>query len=103
MLFFEKLMNQKASNIFDSERTIKLFCDSKLSVSVIKRVLFFLEKQDIIEMKKSQKNGNIDILLKANDELESLLETGLLKEDISRCSIIKKYIPKIRSLKLSTL
>ena len=103
MLFFDKLINQKASNIFDNERTIKLFCDSKLSVSVIKRVLFFLEKQDMIEMKKSQKNGNIDILLKANEELESLIETGLLEEDISRCLIIKKNVPKIRSLKLSTL
>lgn len=103
MIFFEKLVNQKATNIFDNERAIKLFCDSKLSVSVIKRVLFFLEKQDMIEMNKSQKNGNIDVLLKENDEFKSLIETDALKEDINRCLIIKKYIPKIRNLKLSTL
>ncbi len=103
MIFFEKLLNQKAGNIFDNERAIKLFCDSKLNVSVIKRVLFFLEKQNMIEMKKNEKNGNIDILLKADDKLDELLENDLMKEDICRCLIIKKYLPKIRSLKLSTL
>ena len=89
--------------IFDNEKSIKIFCDSKLNVSVIKRVLFFLEKQDMIEMRKNPKNSNIDILLKINDKLRSLIETGLLEEDISRCLTIKKLLPRIRSLKLSTL
>ena len=35
--------------------------------------------------------------------LTSLIETGLLEEDISRCLTIKKLLPRIRSLKLSTL
>ena len=96
--FLEKLINQKEDNIFDNEKSIKIFCDSKLNVSVIKRVLFFLEKQDMIEMR-----SNIDILLKINDKLRSLIETGLLEEDISRCLTIKKLLPRIRSLKLSTL
>lgn len=103
MDFFEKLVNQKANNIFDNERNIELFCDSKLSVSVIKRVLFFLEKQDMIEMKKNPKKGSIDILLKVDDELKNLIETGLLEEDINRCLIMKKFVPKLRSLKISTL
>lgn len=101
--FLEKLINQKEDNIFDNEKSIKIFCDSKLNVSVIKRVLFFLEKQDMIEMRKNPKNSNIDILLKINDKLTSLIETGLLEEDISRCLTIKKLLPRIRSLKLSTL
>ena len=99
--FLEKLINQKEDNIFDNEKSIKIFCDSKLNVSVIKRVL--LEKQDMIEMRKNPKNSNIDILLKINDKLRSLIETGLLEEDISRCLTIKKLLPRIRSLKLSTL
>ena len=101
--FLEKLINQKEDNSFDNEKSIKIFCDSKLNVSVIKRVLFFLEKQDMIEMRKNPKNSNIDILLKINDKLRSLIETGLLEEDISRCLTIKKLLPRIRSLKLSTL
>ena len=102
-IILEKLINQKEDNIFDNEKSIKIFCDSKLNVSVIKRVLFFLEKQDMIEMRKNPKNSNIDILLKINDKLRSLIETGLLEEDISRCLTIKKLLPRIRSLKLSTL
>lgn len=53
--FLEKLINQKEDNIFDNEKSIKIFCDSKLNVSVIKRVLFFLEKQDMIEIRKTQR------------------------------------------------
>lgn len=98
--FLEKLINQKEDNIFDNEKSIKIFCDSKLNVSVIKRVLFFLEKQDMIEMRKNPKNSNIDILLKINDKLTSLIETGLLEEDISRCFKHVCIENKVMSLQL---
>jgi hypothetical protein len=39
--FFQKLMKQDEQNIFDNEKAVRIFCDSKLAVAVIKRVLFF--------------------------------------------------------------
>lgn len=49
----------------------------------------------MIEMRKNPKNSNIDILLKINDKLRSLIETGLLEEDISRCLTIKNYCQEL--------
>ncbi len=103
VVFLEKIMENKVNNIFDNEKLVKIFCDSKLNLSVIKRVLFFLEKKDMIEMEKSQKNGSVDITLKINQEFESLIENELLQEDINRCLTIKKLLPKIKRLTLNTL
>ena len=101
--FFEKIMSQKADSIFDHERVIKFFCDSKLNVSVIKRILFFLEKQGMVELQKSKKNSHIDVLLIVNKEIEELTKSDMLKEDVKRASIVIKTLPRIRSMKLSTL
>lgn len=101
--FFQKLVNHNQQNLFDSEKSIRIFCDSRLNVSVIKRVLFFLEKQDMIDMNRSVKNSNIDVVLKESEAFTNLLDMGILEEDISRCLIIKKLLPRIRSFKLDTL
>lgn len=68
-----------------------------------KESFIFLGKARYDRNEENPKNSNIDILLKINDKLRSLIETGLLEEDISRCLTIKKLLPRIRSLKLSTL
>ena len=52
MKLFEKLIGRNELDIFENERALKLFCDSKMDVSVIKRVLFFLEKKKIFLYKK---------------------------------------------------
>lgn len=103
IIFFQKLMNHSQQNIFDNEKTIKFFCDSRLNVSVIKRVLFFLEKQNMVEMTRSIKNSNIDVILKETEAFNSLIEMRILDEDLNRCLAVRKLIPRIRSLKLETL
>lgn len=103
IIFFQRLMNHSQQNIFDKEKTIKFFCDSRLNVSVIKRVLFFLEKQNMVEMTRSIKNSNIDVILKETEAFKSLIEMRILDEDLNRCLAVRKLIPRIRSLKLETL
>jgi hypothetical protein len=101
--FFQKLMKKNVQDIFDSEKAVKIFCDSKLDVAVIKRVLFFLEKQSIVELRKSLKNGSIDVLLLRNDTLDELIKDSILKYDVEKCVIIKQSIHRLRSLKIDTL
>lgn len=103
VIFFHRLINQSEQNIFDNEKTIRFFCDSRLNVSVIKRVLFFLEKQNIVEMTRSLKNSNIDITLKESDAFNILSEMKVLDEDFNRGLTVRKLIPRIRSIKLETL
>jgi hypothetical protein len=99
----EKLIKNERLDIFENEKALKIFCDSKLDVAIIKRVLFFLERKNIVELRKSTKSGNIDILLLNNDEIEKTIHEGILKRDLEKCIIVKKLIPRIRSLKIDTL
>lgn len=103
IIFFQSLMYHREQNIFDNEKAIRFFCDSRLNVSVIKRVLFFLEKQNMVEMTRSSKNSNIDVTLKESEAFNSLLEMKVLDDDFNRCLTVRKLIPKIRSIKLETL
>ncbi len=102
-LFFQKLIKNEKLDIFDNEKAVKIFCDSNLDVAVIKRILFFLEKQNIVGLQKSVKNGSIDVILLHSDQLEKLAYDGILKEDIEKCSMLKRAIPRLRILKLDTL
>lgn len=101
--FLQKLLNNKELDLFDNERAIKIFCESKLDVSVIKRVLFFLEKQEMLELSRSIKNSNINVLLKRVDKFNELVNEGILDDDLKRCRTVKRLIPRLRSLKLDTL
>lgn len=101
--FLYKLLNSDEKDIFDTERIIKIFCDSRLDVSIIKRILFFLEKRKIVELSRSIKNSNIDVRLLENEELEALVESGALNDDLKSCMEVKKLIPRLKNLKLETL
>lgn len=103
MFFFQKLVNQKANDVFDNERAIKIFCDSRVGISVIKRVLFILEKREMVELFRSQKNSNIDVKLKKTKEFNELIKMGILDTDLEKCKKVKELVPRIRRLKLETL
>lgn len=101
--FYKKLMKQEEQSIFDNEKSIRILCDSKLTVAVIKRVLFFLEKQNMIRLEKNLKSGTIDVILIHNDIVDELISEEMFNEDIIKCTFIRKTISRIRSLKLDTL
>ena len=103
IIFLQKLIHHSQLNIFDNDKAIKFFCDSRLDVSVIKRVLFFLEKQNMVELTRSIKNSNINVTLKESEAFNNLIEMKILDEDLNRCFTVRKLIPRIRSLKLETL
>ena len=101
--FLQKLLNNSELDLFDNERAIKIFCESKLDVSVIKRVLFFLEKQEMLELSRNIRNSNINVMLKRVDKFDELVNEGILDDDLERCRMVKRLIPRLRSLKLDTL
>ena len=101
--FLNKLLKNDQLDLFDNEKAVRIFCESKLNISVIKRVLFFLEKQGMIELSRSKKNSNLDVCLKDTKEFTELINEGVLDSDLNRCMTIKKLIPRLKSLKLDTL
>lgn len=103
MAFLSKLLKNDDLDLFDNEKAVKIFCEAKLNISVIKRVLFFLEKKEMIELCRSKKNSNIDVYLKDTKEFNELINEGVLDTDLNRCTSVKKMIPRLNSLKLDTL
>lgn len=103
LCLFYRLISEGNPDIFDTEKAVKIFCDSKLDISVIKRVLFFLEKQQVVELQKNIKTGNIDVLLLNDERINELLKQDVVNEDFERTYALKKAIRGLRSLKLETL
>ncbi len=102
-LLLKKLMQKQECDIFDNEKLIKIFCDSKLDVSVIKRVLFFLEKQSLVSLIKNKKSGNIDVIFVPNNSFNELFTEGIFKDELEKCTFFKQSIPRVRNLKIETL
>jgi len=101
--FLSKILTVEQNDLFDNEVKVKIYCDSKLNVAVFKRVLFFLEKQEMVKLEKNIKNSAINISLIESDSFKVLVEEKILEHDILKCIEIKKMIPRIRTLKLETL
>jgi len=100
MIFFNKLLMGKELDVFENERAMKIFCDSKLDIAVIKRVLFFLEKQEMVRLSK---NKSIDVLLLNDNSLTEIFKAGLLDSDLAKVLSIKNLINRVRTLKIETL
>ena len=103
MVLFRKIISNKELDIFENEKALNLFCSSKIDISVIKRVLFFLEKQKIITLIKNAKTGNIDITLERKNDIYDIFKEEKMKKDIESIKEIKKNIRGIKILKLETL
>jgi hypothetical protein len=103
MNLFDKVFSGEELNLFDNERLLKIFCDSNMDISVIKRVLFFLEKQNIISLEKNNKFSCIDVRLLYNSQINNLLNQDIFDEDIKNVKKIRKAINRVRSIKFETL
>lgn len=57
----------------------------------------------MLELSRSIKNSNINVMLKRIDKFNELVNEGILDDDLKRCRTIKRLIPRLRSLKLDTL
>lgn len=103
MELFHKAINKMKLDIFENERLLRVFCDSNMDASVIKRILFFLEKQNVVFLQKNDSFSCIDVSLLDNTEIDGLLNQDIISKDINNVKVIQKSINKLRSLKLQTV
>lgn len=101
--YLKKLMLNTQIDIFDKERMLDISCNASMNNAVIKRVIFFLEKQNMISIKKSLKGDFIEVLLLRSPQLFEMISDNVLDDDLIRIALVKSYIPRIRTLKISTL
>ena len=57
----------------------------------------------MLELSRNIKNSNINVTLKKDEKFIELVNEGILDDDLKRCRMVKKLIPRLRSLKLDTL
>lgn len=103
MELLNKIINKKDLDLFDNEQLLKLFCNSNMNISVFKRILFFLEKQDIVILEKNNRFSCIDVKLLHNEAINDLLKQEIMSDDFKRVKIINKFISRICSLKFESL
>lgn len=102
-LLIKKAIINKNLDLFDSEKLLKIYCDSQLNMVVIKRVLFFLESQKMVIMSKDDSNSSINVVLVVDERVKELINSNLLNEDMQMCMEIKKQLPRLRVTNLETL
>lgn len=90
-------------SLVQREKIVNISCNSKMNLPIIKRVLFFLEKQNLISMNKNPSKGTIDVSLLKSDQLAFMIKDNILSEDIENLNRLLKAIPRIRTLKISTM
>ncbi len=99
----ENIAREPTVSLLQREKLVSICCNAKINLPVIKRVLFFLEKQNMITMNKNPSKGTIDVSLLKSEQLEFLIKNDILSEDIQDLNRLVKVIPRTRTLKISTL
>ena len=97
------LINKSNLDIFESNKLLNIAYSAKMNSAIFKRIIFFLEKKNIIRLEKNIKQESIDVYLCDSEEVKFLISENLLKEDIIKVEKLQKEISRIRSVKFSTL
>lgn len=88
--------------IIERELLINIYYSGNVNQAFIKRVLFFLEKKELITLEKNIKFNCIDVLLLKNKRLEETLSSEIFYKDIERISKMCTVFNRIRTIKYDT-
>lgn len=89
-------------SIIEREKLISIYCKGNIDQPIVKRVLFFLEKRNIVCMNKNNKYGCIDVGLVKNNDLDVLFEDRVFKEDMERIKFFYSKYSRVKSVKYDT-
>lgn len=99
---YEKYMCNDEMDIFENEKMISIYCSGNIKSNSVKRVLFFLGKQEIVTLEKNDRFNCIDIILNRNEKIKKLLSDEVMNTDLDRVEIVKRYFTRVKSVKYET-
>ena len=101
-LFNKSLEDYNKLSIFEREQLGGIYYKGCIYQPIIKRVLFFLEKKDIITLEKNIKLTCIDVKITKNKDIKNTFSSGKFDYDIEKVDILYKQFNRIRSVKYDT-
>ncbi len=101
-LFCKSIDDYNSLSIIERERLLDMYYKGSLNQPIVKRVLFFLEKKNIICIVKNHNYGCIDVNLVKNKHLKDIFINEYFKEDRQRINTFYKKYNRVRSVKYET-
>lgn len=99
---YEKAISGKSLNIFEHEELTSIYCSANLNYAMIERVIYFLDKQNIIRVSKNSRFGCIDLELVRKAEIKDLLEDDIFSAEYRNLNVIKSNMSRIATYKFET-
>lgn len=96
-------INDSNLSFEDNEHLSNMKLNIEINHHFIQRIMFFLEKQNIIRLFKNGKKSTIDVEFFLDERIEVLLDEEIFRDEFSKLNVIIKAVPRIRSMNYSTL
>lgn len=101
-LFNRSIEEYDNLSIFEREQLISIYYKGCVYQPIIKRVLFFLEKKQIIILEKNTKYACIDIKLSRDKNIKNIFLSDKFDDDIEKVNRLYKQYNRIRTVKYDT-
>lgn len=101
-LFNKSVEDYDNLSIFEREQLISIYYKGCMYQPIIKRVLFFLEKKEIITLEKNNKFTCVDVKITRDKNIRNIFLSGEFDDDIEKVNILYKQFNRIRSVKYDT-
>lgn len=84
------------------EKLLNIYTKSEYVDPQIRKLLFSLERNNIVELIKDEKYGSLSLFLNKNSKVESILSSKIFSEEKSRVELMKNTYPRIWYIKFDT-
>ncbi len=98
-----KSLRREVLDVFDREQLISLYCHSKSNNSVVKRIMFFLEKKEYITFEKIEGKAGVNILLTELGYRDFVDLVNEQENEIKRINCILQLLKSARYIKVESL
>ncbi len=88
--------------ILERELLINIYYNGNVNQTIIKKVLFFLEKKELIKLEKNIKFNCVDTLLLKNKDLEDTISSEVFGDDMKKVKEIYTNFNRIKTIKYSS-
>lgn len=101
-LFKKLFLGDKKETIQQNKQILNIYFNASLNELLIKKIIFFLERKNLLELEKNNKFKSLDIKFIKNRQLEHFLSEEIFNEDKEQIIYIKNNLDRLKSIKYDT-
>ncbi|MEN2259086.1 hypothetical protein AAIB48_16605 [Paraclostridium benzoelyticum] len=101
-LYKDAVSYHENNKSYVNEKLFGIYYSANMQQSLLKRVILFLEKKQLVHLEKNDKYACIDVSIIYNKELKEVLESNMFNQDKENIKEIQGKIKRIKSIKYDT-